>query len=116
MRIALAVLMISVCLPLAAQTPFLVKDVNLTTNAQPTSSSPANFIRFGSRIYFSARTASTGAELWSADGTQSGTALVSDINRGSSFSSNRRAHRWPRPPCGIRNLTGADPVSRLRKL
>jgi ELWxxDGT repeat protein len=88
MRIVLAVLLISVCLPLGAQTPYLVKDVNLTTNAQPTSSSPANFIRFGSRIYFSATMASTGTELWSTDGTQSGTALVSDINRGSSFSSN----------------------------
>jgi ELWxxDGT repeat protein len=87
MRTALALLLIAVCLPLGAQTPYLVKDVNLTTNAIAASSSPANFIRFGSRIYFSATTTVSGTELWSTDGTQSGTALVSDIDRGS-FSSN----------------------------
>jgi ELWxxDGT repeat protein len=87
MRTALALLLIAVCLPLGAQTPYLVKDVNLTTNAIAASSSPANFIRFGSRIYFSATTTVSGTELWSTDGTQSGTVLVSDIDRGS-FSSN----------------------------
>jgi ELWxxDGT repeat protein len=83
MRIVAAVLLISVCLPLSAQTPYLVKDINLTTNALAASSSPANFIRFGSRIYFSATTATNGTELWSTDGSQSGTALFADINRGS---------------------------------
>jgi ELWxxDGT repeat protein len=83
MRIALAVLLIVVCLPLSAQTPYLVKDINLTTNAIAASSSPANFIRFGQRIYFSATTTTNGTELWSTDGTQSGTALFADINRGS---------------------------------
>jgi ELWxxDGT repeat protein len=83
MRIVAAVLLISVCLPLGAQTPYLVKDINTTTNSVAASSSPANFTRFGSRIYFSATTTTNGTELWSTDGTQNGTALVADINRGS---------------------------------
>jgi ELWxxDGT repeat protein len=82
MRTALALLLLAVCFPLGAQTPYLVKDINLTTNAQAASSSPANFIRFASRIYFSATTTTNGTELWSTDGTQSGTALFADIDRG----------------------------------
>ncbi|MEA2342229.1 MAG: large repetitive protein, partial [Thermoanaerobaculia bacterium] len=82
MRIVAAVLLISVCLPLGAQTPYLVKDINTTTNSVAASSSPANFIRFGSRIYFSATTAANGTELWSTDGTQSGTTLVADPDHG----------------------------------
>src|SRR5258708_2277525 len=96
MRAALALLLLAVCLPLGAQTPYLVKDLNLTTNAQPVSSSPANFIRFGSRIYFSAKTTANGTELWSTDGTESGTAQVADINHGTFSPSKSRlgATRW----------------------
>lgn len=83
MRIVAAALLISACLPLGAQTPYLVKDINTTTNSVAASSSPANFIRFGSRIYFSATTAANGTELWSTDGTESGTALVVDPDHGS---------------------------------
>ena len=87
MRTTLALLLLVVCLPLGAQSPYLVKDINATTNSVAASSSPANFIRFGSRIYFSATTTTNGTELWSTDGTESGTALVADIVHGS-FSSN----------------------------
>jgi ELWxxDGT repeat protein len=87
MRTALALLLIAVCLPLGAQSPYLVKDINTTANSIAGSSSPANFFRFGSRIYFSATTTSSGTELWATDGTQSGTTLVADIDRGT-FSSN----------------------------
>lgn len=34
----------------------------------------------GNKLYFSAKTAATGAELWSTDGTAAGTAMVADIN------------------------------------
>src|SRR5436305_8822418 len=83
MRTALALLLLAVCFPLGAQTPYLVKDINATTNSIAASSSPANFIRFGSRIYFSATTNTNGTELWSTDGTQSGTVLFADISHGS---------------------------------
>jgi ELWxxDGT repeat protein len=82
MRTALALSLIAVCLPLGAQTPYLVKDINTTANSFAASSSPANFFRFGSRVYFSATTQASGTELWSTDGTQSGTAQVADIDRG----------------------------------
>jgi ELWxxDGT repeat protein len=88
MRTALALFLIAVCLPLGAQSPYLVKDINATTNSIAASSSPANFIKFGSRIYFSATTAAYGRELWSTDGTQSGTTLVADVLPGASVSSN----------------------------
>ena len=87
MRTALALLLLAVCLPLGAQTPYLVKDINTTTTAIAASSSPANFIRFGTRIYFSATTSTNGTELWSTEGTQGGTTLFADITHGS-FSSN----------------------------
>jgi ELWxxDGT repeat protein len=83
MRTLIAALLVAVCSPLTAQTPYLVKDINSTT--APTdilSSSPNNFIRFGSRIFFSASTPSSGTELWSTDGTEAGTTQVADIYPG----------------------------------
>lgn len=64
---------------LGAQTPYLVEDINSTTTANPTSSSPRNFFRFGSRIYFAAVSGTWGEELWSTDGTADGTAMVADL-------------------------------------
>jgi ELWxxDGT repeat protein len=69
-----------------AQTPYLVKDINVSTTASATSSGSHGFFLFGSRVFFVATT-STGAELWSTDGTETGTAQVADINPGSSSSS-----------------------------
>ena len=63
MRIALALFLLTLCLPLGAQSPYLVKDINTTTNPVAASSSPTAFIKFGSRIYFSATTAAYGREL-----------------------------------------------------
>ncbi|HSY51697.1 MAG TPA: ELWxxDGT repeat protein [Thermoanaerobaculia bacterium] len=83
-RLALVLTLIAP-LSVRAQTPYLVKDINASTTVNPSSSSPANFFRFGSRIFFSART-TVGTELWSTDGTAAGTALVADINVGSSSS------------------------------
>lgn len=72
---------------LLAQAPYLVKDINATTAASPASSNPYDFVRYGSRIVFSATgSQATGRELWSTDGTPGVTSLVADINPGVSAS------------------------------
>src|SRR3954447_1701217 len=86
MRTVIAALLLAVCLPAAAQSPYLVKDINTTASNFPASSSPASFFRFGSRIFFAATTFAHGTELWATDGTASGTAEVADILSGT-FSS-----------------------------
>src|SRR5260221_2587464 len=70
-----------------AQTPYLVKDINLTTNAHPQSSLPFDFFQYGSRVLFEATTNESGTELWSTDGTAGGTLQVADIYRGEESSS-----------------------------
>src|SRR5436305_14568308 len=86
MKNVLPPLFLAVAFPLAAQTPFLVKDINTTYASQPQSSSPTSFARFGNRVYFSATTPKEGTELWSTDGTPAGTTLVSDIVAGAGAS------------------------------
>jgi len=85
MRTLARALVLSLIAPLAlrAQSAYLVKDINAITNVSPSSSSPANFFGFGSRVFFSAHGAA-GIELWSTDGTAAGTAQVADIYVGSS--------------------------------
>lgn len=53
----------------------LLKDINPGT----TSSTPANFIKLGSNILFTA-TGPDGTELYTTDGTAAGTVLLKDIN------------------------------------
>jgi len=61
---------------LTEQGTFLLKDINLTGDSNPT-----NFTRVSSNeIYFSADNGSSGQELWVTDGTTLGTRLVKDIN------------------------------------
>lgn len=67
-----------------ADEPYLVKD--LVTGLTPAGSSPAGFFKFGSHIYFTARTEELGTELWRTDGTLDGTVLVRDINPGTASS------------------------------
>src|SRR4051794_41055771 len=62
-----------------AQTPYLVKDLNTTISNETESSKPEQFTAFGNRVYFVATTADYGTELWSTDGTSSGTSIVADI-------------------------------------
>ena len=45
-----------------------------------------NMTRIGSKIYFSASTASTGTELWVSDGTSTGTLMVKDLKPGAAGS------------------------------
>lgn len=75
-------------LALRAQSPYLVKDINAITASSPAASSPVNFFRYGSRVFFAATTFS-GTELWSTDGTQAGTVQVADIFSASSSKPSR---------------------------
>jgi ELWxxDGT repeat protein len=46
------------------------------------SSSPANFLRIGSTVFFTANDGVNGVELWKTDGTEAGTQMVADLNPG----------------------------------
>ena len=59
-----------------------VKNINAAGSAHP-----ANLVNVGAKVFFSANDGGSGQELWSSDGTASGTALVRDIATGSSGSS-----------------------------
>lgn len=63
----------------------MVKDIN----PGAPSSIPKDFIEYKNKLYFSARTANEGEELWVTDGTQAGTLMLKDINpNGHSFPAN----------------------------
>lgn len=49
----------------------------------PWYTQPKNMAVYKGRLYFTARTASTGYELWSTDGTAAGTSIVQDMFNGS---------------------------------
>ena len=51
------------------------------------SSSPADLVVRGSRVYFSANDGTSGRELWRTDGTSAGTKRVKDILPGAGSSS-----------------------------
>lgn len=70
----------------AAQDAYLVKDINTSEAESPLSSSPSNFFRFGSKIFFSAGTSAYGLELFVTDGTAAGTSMVKDITPSGSSS------------------------------
>ena len=67
---------------LAAQTPYLVQDIN--QEGEP--SHPRGFVTIGSVTYFYADDGIHGRELWRTDGTSDGTYLVKDINPGPNHS------------------------------
>jgi ELWxxDGT repeat protein len=61
----------------------LVKDI-FTNNSNPFQSlaGPRYYTKIGNTIYFSARDAVNGIELWKTDGTGQGTKMIKDINLG----------------------------------
>jgi len=59
----------------------LVKDINPTGHASPTS-----LIALGNTLLFAANDGVHGVELWKSDGTEVGTVLVKDINPGTDYS------------------------------
>jgi ELWxxDGT repeat protein len=74
---SLAVVLLS--LPLLAQTPYLVKDINTTFAVFQKSSSPTGFVSYNGRVFFATSTDDAGTELWSTDGTATGTLRVAVI-------------------------------------
>jgi len=68
---------------LMAQTPSIIKDINLG----PVGSAPDFMVRGGAGVnYFVANAGETGVELWKTNGTEAGTVLVKDINPFINFS------------------------------
>ncbi|NOK06672.1 MULTISPECIES: ELWxxDGT repeat protein [Myxococcus] len=67
-------------------TPALVRDLRTRAPEPPTwgppGSQPAEFVKVGDTLFFTATEASSGLELWKSDGTPEGTQLVRDINPG----------------------------------
>jgi ELWxxDGT repeat protein len=62
----------------------LVKDIDPGTNGTgPNDGSPAGLTAVGSTLFFSARDATRGKELWKSNGTTAGTTLVKDTYPGS---------------------------------
>jgi ELWxxDGT repeat protein len=96
----LAAAAFALALPLSAQTPYLVEDLNPGMWPFERSSTPAGFALDGNTVYFSA-TGEKGRELWSYDGTT--TRLVKDVNPGPASSSPGSVRR-----VGNRLLFGAD--------
>src|SRR4051812_12625887 len=86
MRSLLIAFVIAVCLPLGAQSPYLVKDINTTSSSNLKSSSPAEFGALGNTIFFAATTDGAGTELWKSDAPGSGTSMVADIIPGTGSS------------------------------
>lgn len=73
------------CNFVVAQTPYLIKDLNISVAGA--SSNPTNFIDINGVVYFTADDGIHGIELWKTDGTAVGTKMVKDINEGNSGSS-----------------------------
>jgi ELWxxDGT repeat protein len=76
----LAAAAFALALPLSAQSPYLVKDINPTPVAQFLGAEPEWFTSFGGAVYFSGWTAATGREMFRYSG---GTVeVVKDIQPG----------------------------------
>ncbi|WP_300672709.1 ELWxxDGT repeat protein [Soonwooa sp.] len=77
-KVYLSLLMLTAAL-YQSQSVELVKDIRPGSG----SGSPANFVQYNNKLYFSANDGTTGVELWESDGTNAGTKLVQDYNTGS---------------------------------
>jgi len=66
----------------------LVKDIypGADDEGRPHWGRPFDLVAHGDTLFFGAEDAEHGVELWKSDGTQDGTVLVRDINRGRSWS------------------------------
>ncbi|MEL7159939.1 MAG: ELWxxDGT repeat protein, partial [Bacteroidota bacterium] len=60
----------------------LIKDINTDPNVSRGNSNPDGFTFFNGQVYFKAKDATNGDELWVTDGTEAGTVMVKDIQPG----------------------------------
>lgn len=67
-------------------TTSLLKDIYSTSNYND-SSIPSNWLKIGSTVYFTARDASNGIEVWKTNGTESSTQMIKDVRPGNNFNS-----------------------------
>src|SRR4051812_15513467 len=62
--------------PLAAATPYRVKDINQQPPTGTAGSNPRGFAEVGGVAVFAAEDAANGVELWRSDGTAAGARLL----------------------------------------
>lgn len=67
-----------------------LKDINPGSTSSGINFAGANFVEYNGKVYFTADDGTNGYELWTTDGTTSGTQRISDIGS-NSLSSNPRA-------------------------
>lgn len=65
-----------------AEGTYQVRDINTDPGLSTGNSNPDNFTLYQDSVYFKARAAGLGDELWVTDGTEAGTRLVKDIQVG----------------------------------
>ena len=77
----------------------MVKDIYTgSSGGVPLGSAPADLTNVNGTLFFTARDAGNGRELWKSDGTAAGTVLVKDIFPGGSL--------YPFPPRYLTNVNG----------
>jgi ELWxxDGT repeat protein len=75
----------------------LVKDILPgTEGGYPRSAEPTSLFAFNNTLFFTAKDSANGFELWTSDGTETGTTLVEDIDPGTNDSA----------PSGFTNVNG----------
>jgi ELWxxDGT repeat protein len=99
---------------LRAQTASLVADLSPEVNPSTRSSLPKDLFAFQGKVFFSASDPSSGRELWSTDGQDRGTHLLSDFCAGSCDSNPTILGNTARAVVGITNFEeDFDFVARL---
>lgn len=75
--LGLSLFWLLLALPAQADAPYLVKDINTSTDG--TIADPQKLINASGTVFFVAWDEAHGSELWKSDGTAAGTQLVKDI-------------------------------------
>jgi ELWxxDGT repeat protein len=69
-------------LPLSSQTAYRVRDLATSDQSPGASSDPRGLYALGGKVFFTAKEASAGRELWASDGTGGGTEMLADAAPG----------------------------------
>ena len=67
----------------------MIKDIYVDENYFNSSGIGGDFLKFGSKVYFTARDNSHGYEVWKTDGSEDGTQMIKDINTGNNNTGGR---------------------------